>query len=140
MPKLYDFHYLPSYNWIIEGVTTKSLKSNKKKNVSSIVEHRNNRVAFCNKQVWAAQGGNKIQNTPKLYDFHYLSSYNWIIEGVTTKSFKSNKNKNVSSIVEHRNNRVAFCNKQVWGTPGGTRYKYAKIKGFSLSALVQLDN
>ena len=55
----------------------------------------------------------------KLYDFHYLLSYNWIIEGVTTKSFKSNKNKNVSSIVEHRNNRVAFCNKQVWGTPGG---------------------
>ena len=47
---------------------------------------------------------------PKLYDFHYLPSFNWIIEGVTTKSFKSNKNKNVSSNVEHRNNRVAFCN------------------------------
>ena len=56
---------------------------------------------------------------PKLYDFHFLPSYNWIIEGVTTKSFKSNKNKNVSSIVEHRNNRVVFRNKQVWGTPGG---------------------
>ena len=50
---------------------------------------------------------------PKLYDFHYLPSYNWITEGVTTKSFKSNKNKNVSSIVEHRNNRVAFRYKQV---------------------------
>ena len=36
---------------------------------------------------------------PKLYDFHYLPSYKWIIEGVTTKSFKSNKNKNVSSNV-----------------------------------------
>ena len=56
---------------------------------------------------------------PKLYDFHYLLSYNWIIEGVTTKSFKSNNNKSVSSNVEHRNNRVAFCNKRVWGTPGG---------------------
>ena len=56
---------------------------------------------------------------PKLYDFHYLPSYNWIIEGVTTKSFKSNKYKNVSSIEEHRNNRMAFCNKWVWGTPGG---------------------
>ena len=65
-PKLYDFHYLPSYNWIIEGVTTKSFKSNKNKNVSSIVEHRNNRMAFRNKQVWGTPGGNKIQNTLEL--------------------------------------------------------------------------
>ena len=78
---------------------------------------------------------------PKLYDFHYLPSYNWIIEGVTTKSFKSNKNKNVSSIVEHRNNRKVFRNKQVWGTPGVYNVQIcAKIIGFSLSALVQLDN
>ena len=77
----------------------------------------------------------------KLYDFHYLLSYNWIIEGVTTKSFKSYKNKNVSSIVEHRNNRVAFCNKQVWGTPRGNKIQNTlKKKGFSISALVQLDN
>ena len=65
-PKLYDFHYLPSYNGIIEGVTTKSFKSNKNQNVSSIVEHRNNRMAFHNKQVWGTPGGNKIQNTLKL--------------------------------------------------------------------------
>ena len=78
VPKLYDFHYLPSHNWIIEGVTTKSFKSNKNKNVSSIVEHRNNRVAFRNKQVWGTPGGNKIQNTLKLYYFHYLPLYNWI--------------------------------------------------------------
>ena len=78
---------------------------------------------------------------PKLYDFHYLPSYNWIIEGVTTKSFISNKNKNVSSNVEHRNYRVAFCNKCVWGTPGFSNVQIcAKIIGFSLSALVQLDN
>ena len=63
--KLYDFHYLLSYNWIIEGVTTKSFKSNKNKNVSSIVEYRNNRVVFRNKQVWGTQRGNKIQNTLK---------------------------------------------------------------------------
>ena len=36
-----------------------------------------------------------------------------------TKSFNSQNNKNVSSIVEHRINRVAFCNKRVWGTPWG---------------------
>ena len=78
---------------------------------------------------------------PKLYDFHYLPSYNWIIEGVTTKSFKSNKKKNASSIVEHRNNRVVFRNKQVWGNPGGYNVQIcAKIIGISLSALVQLDN
>ena len=58
---------------------------------------------------------------PKLWDFHYLSSYNWINEGVTTKSFKSSKNKNVSSVVEHRNNRVAFCYILVWGSPGGNK-------------------
>ena len=78
---------------------------------------------------------------PKLYDFHYLPSYNWIIEGVTTKSFKSNKNKNVSCNVGHRNNRKAFSNKWVWGTPGGYNVQIgAKIIGFSISALVQLDN
>ena len=60
---------------------------------------------------------------PKLYDFHYLLSYNWIIDGVTTKSFKSNKNKNVFSIVKHRNNRVAFCSNRFWGPQGVTRYK-----------------
>ena len=41
----------------------------------------------------------------------------------------------------HRNNRVAFCNKWVWGTPGGNKIqKYAQIIGFSLSVLVQLEN
>ena len=66
VPKLYDFQYLPSYNLIIEGVTTKSFKSNKNKNVSTIEEHKNNRIAFRNKQVWGTPGGNKIQNTLKL--------------------------------------------------------------------------
>ena len=65
-PKLYDFHFLPSYNWIIEGVTTKKFKSNKNKINSCIVEHISNRVAFCNKQDWGTQGGNKIQNMLKL--------------------------------------------------------------------------
>ena len=104
-----------------EGVTKKSFKSNKNKNVPSVVEHRNNRMAFCNKRVWGTPGGNKIQKITKLWDFHYPPSYNWIIVGVPTKSFKSNKNKNVSSNVGHRNNRVAFCNKRVWGTPGGNK-------------------
>ena len=65
------------------------------------------------------QGGNKIQNMLKLQDFHYLSSYNWKNEGVTTKSLNSNINKNVFRNEVHRNNRVTFCNKWVWGTPGG---------------------
>ena len=57
------------------------------------------------------------------------------------KSFNSDNYKNVSSNVEHRNNRVAFCNKRVWDTPGDNKIKkYAKIMGFSLSVLVQLDN
>ena len=56
---------------------------------------------------------------PTLFDFHYLSSYNWKNEGVTAKSFNSYKKKNVSSIVAHRINRVIFCNKLVLGIPGG---------------------
>ena len=62
------------------------------------------------------------------------------MEGVTTKSFNSNKNKNFFSIVEHRVNRVVFCNKRVWGTPGGYDVQiYAKIIELSLSVLVQLE-
>ena len=55
-------------------------------------------------------------------------------------SFNSDNNKNISSIVEHRIIRVAFCNKRVWGTPEGYDVQiYAKIIGFSLSVLVQLE-
>ena len=117
------YRYVPKFVWFSHNLLSykwkNSFNSNSNTNTSSDVVHRMNRMAFCNKWVWGSPEGNKIQDMLKLYDFHYLPSYNWIIEGVTTKSFKSNKNKNVSSIVEHRNNRVAFCNKLVWGTPGG---------------------
>ena len=61
------------------------------------------------------------------------------MEGVTTKGFNSNKNKHVSSIVQHRINRMSFCNKRVWGTPEDYDVQiYAKIIGVPLSVLVQL--
>ena len=57
------------------------------------------------------------------------------------KSFNSDNNKNVSRTTKHSINRVEFCNKQVWGTPVGYNVQIcADIIGFSLSALVQLEN
>ena len=55
----------------------------------------------------------RYKNTPKSKGFHYLSSYNWKSEGVTTISFNSNNNKIVFRNVVHRDNRVVFCNKWV---------------------------
>ena len=43
------------------------------------------------------------------------------------KSCNSDNNKNVSSVVEQRANRVAFCSKGVWGTPEGVMmYRYTQ--------------
>ena len=103
--------------------------------------HRDNRVAFCIKWVWVPQGGNKIQKYAQIIGF----SLSVLVqleknEGVTTERFNSNNNKNVFRNEVHRNNRVAFCNKWVWGTPGGNKIqKYAQIIRFSLSVLVQLE-
>ena len=57
------------------------------------------------------------------------------------KRFNSDYNKNVSSSTEHSINRLAFCNKWVWGTPVGYNVQIcADIIGISLSVLVQLEN
>ena len=107
------------------------MNSYNNKNVSSKVVNRINRVAFCNKWDWGTPGGNKVQNTIKLLDFHYLLLYNWKNEGVTTKSLNSNNNTNVSMNVVHRIDRMAFCNKWVWDTHRVIMYRYAaKLFGF----------
>ena len=83
----------------------KGFNSDNNKNVSSTTEHSIDRVAFCNKRVCSTPVGYNVQihlYVPILYEFHYLPSYNWKMEDVTTKSFNSNKYKNVSCIVEHR--------------------------------------
>ena len=56
------------------------------------------------------------------------------------KIFNSDNNKNVPNTTEHSIKRVTFCNKRVWGTPGGYNIQIcAKIVRFSLSVLVQLE-
>ena len=106
--------------------TTKSFNSNNNKNVFRNVVHIENRVHCVTNGFGVLQGGRVIryENTLKSSGFHYLSSYNWQDEGVTTKSFNSNNNKNVSMNEVHRKNRVAFCNKWVWVPQGVIRYKH----------------
>ena len=85
-------------------------------------------------------GVDKYTDTQQNYAFSlYLSSYVWKNETVTTKSLNSNDYFNLSSIVMHRNSRVALQNKWVWGTQWGLIYRYpAKLCLFTLSILVCL--
>ena len=86
--------------------------------------HRINRMAFCNKCGWGTEGVIMYRYGPKfVWVSLYLLSYKWKNESVTTKSFNSNSNTNAPSDVVHGNNRMEFCNKWVWGTPGGNKFQ-----------------
>ena len=60
----------------------------------------------------------RYKNTLKSQGFHYLSSYNWKNEDVTTKSFNSNINENVFRNEVHR--KIGWHSvTNVFGVPQG---------------------
>ena len=84
--------------------------------------HRNNRSVFCNKWVWGTPGGGE-QDTKytKIIGFSLSVLVQLEKRRCNNEKFNSNNNKNGLRNVVHRNNMVAFCNKWVWGTPGGNK-------------------